>query len=135
MTNLASADPTPGGGSAAAHTGAAAAALVTMVGRVTVGKKKYVSVEPQMFTMIETVGNLRQQLTSAVEEDASSFEGYLAATRLPKNTPEEIELRQVAMDAATRNAAIVPYKVSQIMLGGYETGKNCSRIGEYQCHF
>ena len=41
LDQLASADPTPGGGSAAAHTGAAAAALITMVGRVTVGKKKY----------------------------------------------------------------------------------------------
>ena len=41
LDQLASAEPTPGGGSAAAHTGAAAAALVTMVGRVTVGKKKY----------------------------------------------------------------------------------------------
>ena len=42
---LASEKPTPGGGSASAYTGAMAAALVAMVARVTLGKKKYSAVE------------------------------------------------------------------------------------------
>jgi glutamate formiminotransferase/formiminotetrahydrofolate cyclodeaminase len=44
IEQLASASPTPGGGSAAAYTAAEGAALVTMVVRLTLGKKKYAEV-------------------------------------------------------------------------------------------
>ena len=89
INELASEKPTPGGGSAAAFTAAEAAALVAMVGRVTVGKKKYAQVETEMLKMIESAEELREQLTSAVEADAASFDAYLQALRMPKNTPEE----------------------------------------------
>ncbi len=109
---LAAPTPTPGGGSAAAHTGAAAAALVAMVGRLTTGKKKYAAVETQMWEMIEKAEALRAQLTAAVQEDADSFEGFMAATRLPKDTPEQQDARTRAMDTATLHAAEVPLKVA-----------------------
>ncbi|MCB0238896.1 MAG: cyclodeaminase/cyclohydrolase family protein, partial [Anaerolineae bacterium] len=48
IDRLASGDPTPGGGSAAAMAGAAGAALVAMVARLTIGRKRYAEVEPQM---------------------------------------------------------------------------------------
>ena len=48
LDDLAAATPTPGGGSAAAYSGAMAAGLVAMVARLTVGKKKYADVEEQM---------------------------------------------------------------------------------------
>lgn len=129
LDQLASAEPTPGGGSAAAHTAAAAAALVTMVGRVTVGKKKYIQVEPQMFAMIEQAEALRKQLTSAVDEDSASFDGYLAAVRLPKNTPEEIEVRTGAMEEATRNAARVPHKTAGLCLEVLDLAVTASGLG------
>lgn len=129
LDRLASADPTPGGGSAAAHTGAAAAALVTMVGRVTVGKKKYAAVEAQMFAMIERSEELRRLLTLAVEEDAVSFEGYLAATRLPKNTAEENAARLAAMDAATRTAAQVPQRAAALCLEVLDLAHTAASLG------
>ncbi len=129
LDQLASGAPTPGGGSAAAHTGAAAAALVAMVGRVTVGKKKYIQVEAQMYTIIEKAELLREQLTLAVEQDANSFAGYLAATKLPKNTPEEIESRLIAMDATTRNAAIIPYGSAKLCLEVMELAKIAVEFG------
>ena len=115
--------------SAAAHTGAAAAALVTMVGRVTIGKKKYAAVEPQMFAMIEKSESLRKILTSAVDEDAASFEGIIAAMRLPKDSPEEIETRLQAVDAATRNAALVPHKVAGLCLEVMDLAVTASQLG------
>jgi glutamate formiminotransferase/formiminotetrahydrofolate cyclodeaminase len=129
IEQLASADPTPGGGSAAAHTAAAAAALVSMVGRVTVGKKKYADVEQQMFSMIEQSESLRKLLTAAVDEDAASFDGFLQATRLPKTTPEEIEIRSKAMDEATRNAARVPHKVAGLCLEVMDLAITASQLG------
>ncbi len=50
---LASAEPTPGGGSASAYGGAMAASLVAMVGRLTVGKKKYADVENEIWPVID----------------------------------------------------------------------------------
>lgn len=111
LDRLASGTPTPGGGSAAAYTGAGAAALVAMVARLTVGKKKYVSVESQMWILIERAESLRSSLTAAVEEDAAAFDAILVAVRLPKNTPEEQSVRAVAMENATLGAAQVPLAV------------------------
>jgi glutamate formiminotransferase / formiminotetrahydrofolate cyclodeaminase len=108
LDQLASGQPTPGGGSAAAYAGAAAAALVAMVARTTIGKKKYVAVEGRMWELIEQAEVMRAALTHAVDEDAAAFEAWMSAMRLPKDTPEQQEKRQVAMLEATLNAARVP---------------------------
>jgi glutamate formiminotransferase/formiminotetrahydrofolate cyclodeaminase len=129
LDRLASADPTPGGGSAAAYTAAAAAALVTMVARVTIGKKKYASVQEQMLTLVERAEELRKRLTTAVSEDAESFESYLTATRLPKESPEDMELRANAMDAATKNAAIVPFNVAKMCVEVLKLAEIAAQLG------
>jgi glutamate formiminotransferase/formiminotetrahydrofolate cyclodeaminase len=116
LDELASEKPTPGGGSAAAFTAAEAAGLVAMVGRVTVGKKKYAAVETDMWQMIEKAEVLRKQLTAAVEEDANSFEGYLQAVRLPKNSDAEIRVRDQSIEAATLEAARVPYHAAGLAM-------------------
>jgi glutamate formiminotransferase/formiminotetrahydrofolate cyclodeaminase len=129
LDRLASSDATPGGGSAAAYTGASAAALVSMVGRVTVGKKKYVEVEPEMFAMVEKSESLRKQLSLAIEEDSQSFEKFLEATRMPKNTPEEIEARTLAMEEGKRNAALVPLGVAKLCLEVMDLAKKATSLG------
>jgi glutamate formiminotransferase / formiminotetrahydrofolate cyclodeaminase len=116
LDQLASADPTPGGGSAAAYAAASAAALVSMVGKVTLGKKKYLEVEPQMQQIIQQSEELRVQLQNAVAEDADSFEGFIQATRLPKETPAQQIDRAKAMDAATLHAAKVPFHSAELCL-------------------
>lgn len=114
LKKLASGDPIPGGGSAAAFTAAEAAALVAMVGRLTLGKKKYASVEPQMQQLVVKADELREKLTLAVTEDAASFEAFMQATRLPKETLEEQTLRTEVMQAAIVEAARVPFRVVQM---------------------
>ena len=116
IEQLASADPTPGGGSAAAFTAAEAAALVAMVGRVTVGKKAYAAVESRMWQIIEVADKLRLALTAAVEEDAQAFNGFMRTLKLPKNTDEEIATRLAAMEAATLEAARVPHRVAGLAM-------------------
>lgn len=109
---LASGAPTPGGGAAAAHTAAAAAALVAMVARLTIGKKKYAGVEPQMSLIIEQAETLRARLTAAVEEDSKVFNEVMAASRLPKESPEQASRRAKALHEATIRAAEVPLQVA-----------------------
>jgi len=113
LDELASANPTPGGGSAAAHTGAAAAALVAMVARVTLGKKKYENVKDQMWVLVEKAEALRSELSEGVQRDADSFIGVMEAFRLPKDTPEQVEIRNQRIQAATLMAAEVPLGAAQ----------------------
>lgn len=112
LDTLASDSPTPGGGSASAYAGAAAAALVAMVARLTLGKKKYATVEAQMQAVLEQAEALRQELTQAIDADAAAFDDVMAAYKLPKNTPDEEQARQAAIQAALLEAANVPLKVA-----------------------
>lgn len=129
LDQLASSDPTPGGGSAAAFTAASAAALVAMVGRVTLGKKKYAHVETQMQAMIAQADELRAKLTLAVEEDAASFKGIIQASRMPKDTPEQQAVRAAAMDAATMQAARVPHHTADLCLQVLKLSNTAALLG------
>jgi glutamate formiminotransferase/formiminotetrahydrofolate cyclodeaminase len=114
LAELAKGTPSPGGGSAAAHAGAAAAALVAMVARLTVGKKKYADVEARMWQISEEADALRARLSEAVKEDAAAFEHYLAAVRLPKDTPEQQAARAQAIEEATLETIRKPLEVSKM---------------------
>lgn len=129
LDELASANPTPGGGSAAAHTGAAAAALVAMVGRVTLGKKKYEGVKDQMWELVEKAEALRADLTAGVQLDADSFVAVMNAYKLPKDTPEESELRNKAVQSATLAATQVPLGAAQQCLAVQELALQAVELG------
>jgi len=113
LEELASGDPTPGGGSASAFSAAMAASLVAMVGRVTIGKKKYADVEADMWKMVEKATDLQTKMKQAVIDDAKSFEDYITARRLPVDTEEQKADRIKAIQAASIHAAEVPLQVAR----------------------
>ncbi|MDO9348027.1 MAG: cyclodeaminase/cyclohydrolase family protein, partial [Anaerolineales bacterium] len=113
LDSLAAATPAPGGGSAAAYAGALAAALVAMVAHLTIGKKKYASVEAQMTEILNQAEKLRADLTAAVDEDSTAFEGVMTAFKLTTETAGQETLRNQAIEEATKTAAQIPLKVAQ----------------------
>jgi glutamate formiminotransferase/formiminotetrahydrofolate cyclodeaminase len=113
LDDLASDGPTPGGGSAAAYSGAMAAGLVAMVARVTLGKKKYAEVETRMQAIIPLAEELRAQQTAAVSQDAAAFDQVMAAYKLPKDNGEDKAARSKAIQEATVGAARVPLGVAE----------------------
>lgn len=123
---LASSEPTPGGGSAAAYAGAMAAGLVAMVARVTIGKKKYSQVEKRMKEIALEADGLRRALAEGVERDARAFEAVMEAYRLPKETEEEQAARASAIEQAMAHAAQVPLEACrlavQVLALARETG-------------
>jgi glutamate formiminotransferase/formiminotetrahydrofolate cyclodeaminase len=129
LDELASANPTPGGGSAAAHTGAAAAALVAMVARVTLGKKKYEGVKEQMWGLVDKAETLRSELTAGVKQDAAAFIAVMDAFKLPKETPEQIEVRNLAVQSATLTATRVPLQAAQQCLAVQELALQAVELG------
>ena len=116
LDEIASKSPTPGGGSAAAFTAAQAAALVAMVARLTIGKKKYAEVEADMRQVLEKAERLRKKLTLAITEDAQAFEAVMVAMKLPKGTPEETENRDNAILSSYIIAAETPLKTAESTL-------------------
>jgi glutamate formiminotransferase/formiminotetrahydrofolate cyclodeaminase len=129
LDQLASASPTPGGGSASAHTAAAAAALVAMVARLTIGKKKYVEVEPQMWPIIERADALGADLIHAVEEDSAAFDAFMASSKLPKDSPEQLSAREAAMESANLQAIKVPLGVAGKCITVLELAQKVSELG------
>lgn len=108
LAALASGEPTPGGGSAAALAGALGAALAAMVARLTTGRPRYSAVEAEMQAMIGEAETLRERLTGLVAEDAEAYQRVMAAYRLPKDTPAAQAARQAAIQTALRGASQTP---------------------------
>jgi hypothetical protein len=77
LARLASADATPGGGSAAAIMGAMGAALVSMVCNVSIGKKGYEAVDAEMRVVRTQSETLRLRLTAMVAEDVAAFDSLI----------------------------------------------------------
>ena len=129
LDDLASSTPTPGGGSAAAFTGSAAASLAAMMGRVTIGKKKYAHVEEAMQSLIEKAEEARHILMQDVDNDAEAFNRYMEAIRMPKETPEQQAARADAIAEATLHAAQVPLDTARHALAAMELALTAGQLG------
>jgi glutamate formiminotransferase/formiminotetrahydrofolate cyclodeaminase len=129
VEELAASTPTPGGGSAAAFSGAMGAALVSMVAGLTVGKKKYADVEIEMNDILQHSNGLRAELMQTVEDDACSFEAVMGALRLPKDTDAQQSARTAALEMATLNAAHVPLHVARNSVKVMALAVRCAEIG------
>ena len=129
IEQLAAPTPTPGGGSAAAYSGAMGAALVAMVAGLTIGKKKYAEVEAEMQAVRVIAEKLRMELTHAVDDDAASFEVLMATFKLPKDTEEQKTKRNAAIAQATLNAAHIPLHVSADAVKVMELALKCAQHG------
>lgn len=116
IEELASSAPTPGGGGAAAYAGALASALASMVGNLTVGKKTYREVETQVIASLERLTGLRQELLALVDADAEAFAPLSAAYRMPRESPEEQQAYQEALQSALVGATEVPLKIMETCL-------------------
>ncbi|MEP6883403.1 MAG: methenyltetrahydrofolate cyclohydrolase [Gammaproteobacteria bacterium] len=114
LDDLASGNPTPGGGSAAAIMGAMGAALVSMVCNVTIGKKGYEAVEAEMRSVLIESERVRRRLTAMVAEDIAAFDSILAAYKLPKATEEDKAGRAAAIQAGLRRATEVPLDCARV---------------------
>ncbi len=111
LDSLASARPAPGGGSASAMAASLAAALATMVCRLTIGKKKYQGLSQEFEAVREQAKGFQQILKTLIEEDTRAFNSVMAAYKLPKTTDAENSVRTAAIQEAMKKAANVPLTV------------------------
>jgi glutamate formiminotransferase/formiminotetrahydrofolate cyclodeaminase len=109
IEQLAAPTATPGGGSAAAASGAMAAGLAHMVAAMSRGKKAYVQYEAQLSEAIGRLAVLREELKAAIDADAESYNVVMKAYRAARETDDG----GVGVNAALRQATSVPLGVAE----------------------
>jgi glutamate formiminotransferase len=109
IEQLAAPTATPGGGSAAAASGAMAAGLACMVASMSRGKKAYLQYETQLSEAIARLTGLREDLKAAIDADAASYNAVMKAYKAAKESPDG----KFLTNAALRGASSVPLGVAE----------------------
>jgi glutamate formiminotransferase/formiminotetrahydrofolate cyclodeaminase len=129
LEDVASAAPTPGGGSVSALAGSLASALSAMVARLTIGKQKYAEHEASMREAETNAVALQRELFDLVQEDARAYEGFRSASRLSQRTPEEVLLRERSLVEAARSATRVPLQTAEACVRALEVALQVASHG------
>ena len=116
LERFASTDPTPGGGSAAALSGATAAALVAMVCGMPKTRSGSAEERARLDTGLGWAREARERLERLVQEDSAAYDAVMAAYRLPKQTDAEKASRKEAIAAALAGASEAPIRTAEACL-------------------
>jgi formiminotetrahydrofolate cyclodeaminase len=115
LNNISSDSPAPGGGSVAAVSGSFGAALISMVCRLSIGKKKYEDVAEELKNVLSEAEYVRDELLSLSKEDVDAYNDVVEAYKIPDSQKKKEQLQR-----AYKKAAAVPMEVA----------KKCQRILE-----
>lgn len=129
IQKIAARTPAPGGGSASAAIAAIGSALGCMVAQLTYGVRKFEHLTDELRKIIPHLYFSTKELISLIDQDALAFNEYMDAMRLPKNTPEEIELRKKAMQDGLKKAINVPLTTMRIADSCWQAMKGVAEIG------
>ncbi len=102
--------PAPGGGSVAALCGALSAALTAMVANLTVGKKGYETAQKTLKRAALRAQELKDEYLRLVDLDTEAFTKVMEALRLPKGPDGHSREREAALEQATKEATLVPFR-------------------------
>ena len=114
VSTVAAPTPTPGGGSVAALAGALAAGLGEMVCGVSLKRKSLSAHHPALEAARARLAGLRERLMETVDRDAESYEAVMRAFKLPKSTEAEQTARNQAIEAASKQASVVPLETAEL---------------------
>jgi glutamate formiminotransferase/formiminotetrahydrofolate cyclodeaminase len=109
IEQLAAPTATPGGGSAAAASGAMAAGLAAMVASMSRGKKAYAQYERELSEAISRLSQRREELKAAIDADAESYNSVMAAYK----KAQEATAADGLIDSALKQATAVPLSVAE----------------------
>jgi len=129
MNETASDSPAPGGGSVSAYIGALGAALGTMVANLSSHKRGWDARWKEFSDWAEKGKAIQNGLLQLVDEDTKAFNMILDAYSLPKKTEEDKSLRENAIQEATKNATLIPFKVMETAFSGFELIKEMVEKG------
>ena len=107
--------PAPGGGSVMGVVGSLACALVGMVGHLTINKNKFKELTEEeknnFVNAIEKIKEIKIKLIETIDKDAESFNIFMDAMKLPKNSEEEKLIRKEAISKAAIKSTETPFNI------------------------
>ncbi len=125
LDDLASEQATPGGGSAAALSGAMGSALACMVSRLTLSKADYAAVHAEISAILQDTERLRAQFQQLMQADIAAYGRLSACFKMPRGSSEEKAARTRAIQEQLVEAARVPLEVAECAA---ELVQHCERI-------
>jgi formiminotetrahydrofolate cyclodeaminase len=102
LSATAAKQPTPGGGSVAALTGALSAAMGEMVLNYSVGRKDSAAVDPQLRHAAAELAKARGLLLQLMVDDQEAYAELTAVRKLPAGSPERAERLPAVVLACVR---------------------------------
>lgn len=115
MNALCSKAQAPGGGAASSYAAAMACSLVCMIFNITLSSKRYNELDDDTKNKILEINKkcekCEKEMVSAADEDAQSFLSLMSMFKLPKNSQDEIEVRNKSIEAGYIKALNVPYNL------------------------
>jgi methenyltetrahydrofolate cyclohydrolase len=124
--------PTPGGGAAGAIAAATGAALIAMVGRLTVGKPGFEDVDERMRALVERADAARVEFLALADRDAHAFDGVMDAFKMSKETDADKTARSTAIQAGYEQAASVPLEIARAAVDLMTLAEDATAMGNPQ---
>jgi formiminotetrahydrofolate cyclodeaminase len=129
IERLATRDPAPGGGSAAALAGAMAAALVRMVVELTAVPTESADAATALTEIGAAATTWQSELLNLAELDANAYSAVVEARKLPRATELERHAREVQVAAAMGDATRAPLATVRAASAVLELAERLAPIG------
>ena len=132
---LASRDPVPGGGGASAITGALGAALCSMAGSLSAGRKSLEASREELEQLLVQCQRIQIRLLELVEEDAVAFTPLSRAYSIPKDDPARDEIMEPALLKAAEAPLEIMRKCAEALelISGYAAKGSALAISDAGC--
>ncbi|GFP76749.1 cyclodeaminase/cyclohydrolase family protein [Clostridium fungisolvens] len=133
IDELSSSSPVPGGGGAAAVSASLSTALSSMVFNLTVNKKAFASVSENekdtVFTAMDNCKKKTEDFLNFIDKDGEAFSSLMSAYKLPKDTEENLAVREEQIQAGLQNAMLVPLSLATELVDVMENIKTAAIYG------
>jgi len=129
VEHLATSDPVPGGGSAAAMAGAMGAALVHMVVELTMGRPAADGNEDALTRTRSAAVARQSELINLAELDANAYDAVVRARKLPRETERQRDVRSVQIAASLREATRIPLATARAASEVLDLAEGLAPIG------
>jgi formiminotetrahydrofolate cyclodeaminase len=129
LAALASPEPTPGGGTAAAIAGAMGTSLLVMVTGLAKSKNNLDEEKAALGKARAALEPITSKLMVLADADAQSFNDVMAAYRLPKATDDDKAARTRAIQQALRGATEIPLETLRMCAAAIPHGRLVLDVG------
>ncbi|THB78395.1 MAG: glutamate formimidoyltransferase [Desulfobacteraceae bacterium] len=129
VDEVASRSSAPGGGSVSAAIAAMGAGLGSMVAKLTLGVRKFESVDAKMRELVPPLHEAAHALIPLIDADTDAFTDFVDALRLPSGTDEEKAHRESMMQAGLKKAIEVPLGTMKTADAAWDAMVEVARYG------